>query len=91
MLLAQIAMLVFAGIPPTNPQLPQIVTLNSISATSNTTISNSVTLSSPKSVGYSAWLGNFKFLSSVLMTTAPSPGGGPSLPGIPIYGGVGAQ
>lgn len=76
MLLAQIAMLIFAGLPPVNPQLPLVVLKTNISATSNTEILHSVTLVSPQAVGYSSWLGNFLSFNAILTTSAPAPGSG---------------
>ncbi len=91
MLFAQIVMLIFAGLPPSNPQLPLVVLKTNVSVTSNAQISNSITLASPLGVGYSSWLGTFLSLNAVLTTTAPGSGGGSSFPGTPTMGGVGIQ
>lgn len=77
MLLAQIAMMLFAGLPPSNPQLPLVILKTSISATSNTEILHTVTLvGPPQAIGYSSWLGNFLSFNGILTTAAPPPGSG---------------
>ncbi len=80
MLLIQLTFLFFT-LPPTPPvALPLVVLTTSISVTTNTEISNSITLATPLAVGYSSWLGNWNSFNAILMTVPPAAGGGSSFP-----------
>lgn len=64
-------LLMFSALPPVNPQLPLIVLKTAINATANTAISQSITIVTPKAVGYSQWLGYWQSFNGIIMTTAP--------------------
>ena len=67
--------LLFSALPPVNPQVPLVVYApTDISATSNTLISDTITLAAPQAIGYSSWVGNFRVSVAVLSVIAP--GGG---------------
>ncbi len=81
MLLAQLVTFLFITLPPTPPvALPLVVLRTSISATSNTQISNSITVVTPQAVGFSSWTGNWDSFNAILMTVPPAAGGGSSFP-----------
>lgn len=60
-------------LPPTAPvALPLVVLKTQISVTENTQIDNSITVVTPKSVGYSQWLGEWQSFNAILSTTTAS-------------------
>ncbi len=75
MLIGILALILATTLPPVNPQVPLVLyQTTTISVTSNTQISNAITLVTPQAVGYSSWAGNFRVSTAILLTVAPGAG-----------------